>query len=293
MALFVQQIFEGLGLGAIYASLALALAIIFRSTGVVNFAQGEMALLGTYVVWQFNDDGLAIWAAIAVGVVLSFFGGALIERAIIRPVEGAKPLTIVIVTFGIFLVLNGLVVWIWSPIAKQFPAPLPSGGTEIGGVSIRTDSLFLLGILVVEVVAIWAYFRFTKLGMGMRAAALQPTESRLVGMRVGLMLMAGWGLSAAIGTLAGSLVANRLFLTPSLMVNLLVYAFAGAALGGFDSPAGAVIGGLAVGVCESLTITYVDVVGNQLRLLVPLALIVVVLLVRPQGLFGSTQVSRA
>ena len=292
MTLFAQQVLEGLGLGAIYSSLALALVIIFRSTGIVNFAQGEMALLGTYVVWQLAQWGLTIWLAILLGMVISFAGGAAIERVIVRPVEGAKPLTIVIVTLGIFLVANGMVVWIWSAIGKQFPSPLPAGGTALGGVRVRTDSLFLLGILLVEVAIIWAFFRFTKVGLGMRAAASEPTGSRLVGIRVGWMLMAGWGLAAAIGTLAGSLVANRLLLSPNLMINLLVYAFAAAALGGFDSPAGAVVGGLAVGVAEALAITYLPAIGNQLRLTVPLSLIVVVLLVRPQGLLGHAEVNR-
>ncbi len=293
MTLFAQQVLEGLGLGAIYSSLALALVIIFRSTGIVNFAQGEMALLGTYVVWQLFHWGLGIWLAIALGMVISFVGGAAIERVVVRPVEGAKPLTIVIVTLGIFLVANGIVVWIWSAIGKQFPSALPAGGTELATVRVRTDSLFLLGVLLLEVGAIWAFFRYTKFGLGMRAAALQPAGSRLVGIRVGLMLMAGWGIAAAIGTLAGSLVANRLLLTPNLMINLLVYAFAGAALGGFDSPVGAVLGGLTVGVAEALAITYLPAVGNQLRLTVPLLLIVVVLLVRPQGLLGRTEVNRA
>ena len=292
MQLFVQQIIEGLGNGAIYASLALALVIIYRSTGVMNFAQGEMALFGTYVAWQLTEWGLGVWGAILVALFVSFVGGAVIERTVIRPVEGGDPLTIIIVTLGLFLAFNGLTIWIWSAIAKPFPSPLPTGALEVAGTRLTKDSLFLVAILLGEVVAIWLIFRFTKLGLGMRAAALEPEWSRLVGIRVERMLMIGWGIAAVIGTLAGVLVAHEFFLTPTLMVNLLVYAFAAATLGGFMSPGGAVVGGLLVGVIESLTITYVDAVGNQLRLSVALFIIVAALLVRPEGLFGKASVQR-
>jgi branched-chain amino acid transport system permease protein len=292
MQLFVQVVVQGLGAGAIYASLALALVIIYRSTGVVNFAQGEMALMGTYFAWQMIEWGAGVRIAIAVALVASFLGGAVIERTVIRPVEGGEPLNIIIVTLGLFLAFNGVVIWIWSAIAKAFPSPVPQGAFEVATVRLSKSSLSLVVILVLEVLLIWAFFQFTRVGLAIRAAALEPEPSRLAGIPVGRMLMMGWGLAAAIGTFAGTLVAHDLFLTPTLMLNLLVYAFAAATLGGFESPSGAVVGGLLVGVIEALTVQYVDFVGSQLRLGVALFVIVFVLLVRPQGLFGRVVVAR-
>lgn len=292
MTTFVQQVVGGLGNGAIYASLALALVIIMRSTGVMNFAQGEMALFGTYCAWQLTAWGLGVWPAIVIALAGSFLGGAAVERSVIRPVERADPLTIIIVTLGLYLAFNGLTIWIWSAVAKAFPSPVPLGAVQVGGVRLAVDSLWLLGIVLAEVGIIWAYFRFTKIGLAMRAAALQPESSRLVAIPVERMLMIGWGIAAVIGTLAGSLIANQLFLTPTMMLNLLVYGFAAATLGGFESPTGAVVGGLVVGVFESLSVQYVSFVGNELRLGVALFVIVAVLLVRPSGLFGRVAVQR-
>lgn len=290
--LFFTQLANGIGAGAIYASLALALVLIFRSTGLLNFAQGEMALFSTYVTWWLWDQGAPIPMAILVSVAVSFVGGALIERIVIRPVESASPLIVVIVTLGMFLALNALTQVVFGTDAKQLASVFPDRVFDLGGVRLTAQTLGLVGVLVVECLLLWLVFQRTKVGLALRAVASNPTSSRLVGISVGRMLMIGWALAAALGALAGSLVVPATeALTASSMQAILVFAFAGAALGGFDSPLGAVVGGLVVGVANALTIEYLEPL-RDVELLVPFGIILGVLLVRPAGLFGTQRVER-
>jgi branched-chain amino acid transport system permease protein len=296
--LFVSQVLNGIGNGVIYGSVALALVLIFRVTGILNFAQGEMALFSTYVTWELTDSGMAVWLAILVSMALAFVGGALIERVFIRPVEeAASPLNVVIVTLGMFLALNSLTQLIFGTEPKLMPSPFPSGSVDlfsVGGdtVDVSKGTLGLMGVLVLECVLLWLLLQRTRLGLRLRAVSSNPVSSRLVGINTGAMLMLGWGLAAAIGAGAGSLVASeRTGIDASLMQTILVYAFAAAALGGFDSLIGAVVGGLVVGVAHALTIEYVDALDG-IELVMPLGLILVVLLVRPNGLFGRRTVER-
>ncbi|MFF5264463.1 branched-chain amino acid ABC transporter permease [Actinomadura viridis] len=293
MAGFVQQIVEGLGAGAIYASLALALVLIYRFTGVVNFAQGELAMFSTYVAWQFVQAGLPFWLALVLTLAVSFAGGMLIERVVIRPIEGAPELTIVIVTVGLFIFVNAAAGWIWSFLIKDFPDPFPGGAFRAGGVSVGYATLGILAVVGGVMGLLYLLFRHTKIGLGMRAVAAAPESARLVGIRVGRTLALGWGLAATVGAVSGVLVAPLLFLEPNMMGGVLIYAFAAATLGGFDSPAGAVAGGLIVGVAETLAGAYVGFIGSDLKIGVPLAVILGVLLLRPQGLFGRAAVERA
>ena len=294
MQLFLDQFFNGIGQGSVYASVALALVIIYRTTGLLNFAQGEMALFSTFVCWWFTDQGLGVWAALAVTIVLSFVAGGIIERVIMRPVEGAdkNPLNAVIVTLGMFLAINALAALIFikpGREALQMPLLFPEG--EIAGISKATIGRF--AVLGVECLVLWVLLQKTKIGLGLRAVASNPESSRLVGIKPGRMLMLGWAIAAAIGAVAGVLAASRgtgAFDT-SLMQQVLVFAFAAAALGGFDSPLGAVVGGLVVGVADALTIQYVDVLDG-IEIVVPFALILGVLLIRPNGLFGRNIVER-
>lgn len=292
MERFLQQFVDGLGSGAIYASLALALVLIFRSTGIVNFAQGEMAMFSTYIAWQFHAWGVPVWGAIAITVAVSFVGGGLVYQAAIRPVESASPLTLVIVTLGLLVAFNSAAGWIWTFLIKDFPSTFPGGGVEFAGARFGYHALGTLGVLVGVVIALAFLFQKTKIGLAMRAAASNPESSRLVGIRVGRMLMLGWALAAALGAIAGVLVAPKLFLEPNMMLGVQIYAFAAATLGGFDSPVGAVVGGLIVGVAENLAGSYVDFIGSELKLVVALAIIFAVLLVKPAGLFGKPQVAR-
>jgi branched-chain amino acid transport system permease protein len=267
--------------------------LIFRSTGIVNFAQGEMAMFSTFGAWALVQAGLPLGLAILVTLALSFVGGALIERVIIRPVEREDPLTILIVTLGLFILVNSLAGWIWGFNNRGFPRALPDGSAKLGGLNLSYESLGIVAVLLVVVGLLYLLFQKTKLGLAMRAAAANPDSARLVGISVGRTLMIGWGLAALLGALAGVLVAPQLFLDVNFMGGVLVYSFAAATLGGFDSPKGAVIGGWIIGVAETLAGEYIGFIGSDLTILVPLVIIFVVLLVRPNGLFGSPEVVRA
>ncbi len=288
MAAFFQQIVAGLATGAIYAALALALVIIHRATGVINFAQGEMAMFSTYIAWALIvHHGWPYWLAFVATLAISFVGGVGIQRLIIRPVERASILTTVIVTIGLVLVFNGLAGWIWSAEIRSFESPFPNETWTIGGVAISQQDVGHFGIILGLVILLALFFRFTKMGLAMRASALNPEASRFVGVRVGWMLAIGWGLAAMLGAVAGMLTAPTVFLDPNMMQAILIYAFAAAVLGGIDSPFGAVVGGLLLGVGLNLIGTYVDFVGADLRLPVALLIILIVLLVRPAGIFGK------
>ncbi|MER6615700.1 branched-chain amino acid ABC transporter permease [Streptomyces xantholiticus] len=293
MSEFLQQVVEGVGAGSIYASLALALVLIHRFTGIVNFAQGELAMISTYVAWQLVASGMPFWLALPVTLAISFAGGMLIERLLIRPVEGAPELTIVIVTVGLFIFVNAAAGLIWSFTVKDFPQPFPEGSVALAGVGIGWSTLGVIGVVAVVMGLLYLLFQHTRTGLVMRAVAANPASARLSGIRMGRVLMLGWGLAATVGALSGVLVAPLLFLEPNMMGGALIYAFAAATLGGFDSPVGAVAGGLVVGVAETLAGAYVGFVGADLKIGVPLLIILVVLLVRPQGLFGRAAVERA
>jgi branched-chain amino acid transport system permease protein len=289
----MQQVVAGLASGSIYAALALALVLIHRATGVINFAQGEMATFSTYIAWTLTTNhGWAYWPAFAVTLGVSFLGGAAIHQTIIRPNEKGSLLRVVIVTIGLLILFNGLVTWIWGGEVRAVQSPFPAGTTEIAGVAITTADIGTIAVVVGTVAALWALFQYTKLGLAMRAAAVNPAEARLVGVRVTWMLSLGWGLAAVLGAVAGMLAAPSVFLDPNLMAALLIYAFAAAVLGGIDSPVGAVVGGLTLGVGLNLIGTYVDFVGADLRLPVALLVILVVLLVKPTGIFGKAEVRR-
>jgi len=293
MSDFFQQVVAGLGSWAIYAALALALVLIHRATGVINFAQGEMAMFTTYIAWTLIvNHGWSYWPAFAATLGFAFVLGVGIQRVVIAPVSNASVLTIVIMTIGLVLTFNGLASLIWSAEIRAFPSPFPNETWQIGDVSISQQDVGTFGIVLVLVALLWAFFQFTKIGLALRASALNPEASRLVGVRVGWMLAIGWGLAAMLGAVAGMLTAPTVFLDPNMMQAILIYAFAAAVLGGIDSPLGAVAGGLLLGVGLNLISSYVDFVGADLRLPVALLIILVVLLVRPAGLFGKVVTSR-
>jgi branched-chain amino acid transport system permease protein len=289
MEVFIQQVVSGLATGSIYAALALALVMIYEATDVVNFAQGEMAMFATYVCWTLLNAGMPYWAAFFATVAIAFAGGVAIERIIIRPVEAAPILTIVIVTIGLLVIFNSLAGWIYSYIQKPFPSPFPKEPLKFGGIVFGAHDLGQIVVTLIVLLCIYLFFRFTPLGHRRRGAesGLQP----LVGSGR-WMLALGWGLASMFGAVAGIMVAPVLFLDPNMMGGVQIYAFAAATLGGFTSPLGAVVGGLIVGVVENLVGTYVKFIGTELKLTVALALIIVVLLVKPSGLFGRALVKR-
>jgi len=289
MEIFVQQVIAGLTTGGIYASVALALVMIYQATHHVNFAQGEMAMFSTFLAWALIQAGLPYWAAFFATVVVSFVLGAVVEFAVIRPLHRAPELSVVVVFIGLLVIFHSIAGWIFGTQIKEFPTPF----AKDAWYASRLMSAHQVGTIFVAlclVAALFSFFRYTTLGLTMRAAAQNPASSRLLGINVGRLLMLGWGLAAAIGAVAGMMVAPVVYLDPSMMIGVLIYAFAGALIGGIDNPVGAVIGGFLVGVLENLIGTYV--VGTELKLSVALVLIVGVLVVRPAGLFGRRVVQR-
>jgi branched-chain amino acid transport system permease protein len=289
---FAQQVTSGLAAGAIYASLALALVLIYQTTNVVNFAQGEMATFTTYIAWTLMHRGVPYWPAFVLTLLIAFGGGVAVERVLIRPLEHRAELVIVIFTIGMLTALNGLTGWIWGPEVKLFDSPFPNRSVIVGDVAISIRDIGTFGVCLGTVVALWLFFRFTTLGLAMRAVAYNPDASRLMGVRVGWMLALGWGFAAVLGAIAGLMAAPSVFLDPDMMLVVLIYGFAAAVLGGIDSPVGAVVGGLLLGVAINLLGAYVDFVGQELRLPTALAVLLVVLIVRPTGLFGRVLVRR-
>jgi len=287
---FLNQVFAGLATGSIYASVALALVMIYRATELVNFAQGEMAMFSTYIAWAMIDAGTPYWVAFFLTVGLSFVLGVAIQVLVLQRIRGQPVLALVAVFIGLLVIFNSLAGWIFTYTIKVFPSPFPAE-PPFGQHFVSAHELGATAITLALIALLWAFFRFTSWGLAMRAVAQNPVSSRLVGIRVGQMLALGWGLAAAVGSIAGMMVAPIVFLDPNMMSGILLYAFAGALLGGIDSPGGAVFGGFLVGVLENLLGAFV--VGHELKLVVALAVIVGVLLVKPTGIFGSQQVTRA
>ncbi len=291
MELFLQQLFSGLAFGGIYACMALAVVMIYQATDHLNFAQGEMAMFSTYIAFSLISLGVPYWWTFLLTMAISFVGGVLVERIIVRPVEGTSVLNEVIVFIGLLTIFNSLAGWIWDYTIKPFPSPFPEAPV-FGNKFVGTHDLGVIGVTLVVLSAVFLFFRFTPVGLAMRAAAQDPASARLVGIRVGWMLALGWGLAAAIGSVAGMMVAPIVFLEPNMMGAILLYGFAGALLGGISNPAGAVFGGFAFGVLETLVGAYVPFIGSELKLSVALVLIVAVLVFRPSGLFGYVVVKR-
>jgi branched-chain amino acid transport system permease protein len=291
MELLTSQILAGVATGAIYACMALAVVVIYQSIDHLNFAQGEMAMFSTFIAWQMIQWGLPYWVAFALTLVASFAGGILLERLLFRPLADAPIFAHVACFIGMFAVFNSVAGLTWDFSIKQFPTPFGSA-PFLGSQMISTHEAGMIGITLGLLVLLYAFFHFTRLGLAMRAAALLPESARLVGISVGYTIALGWGFAAAIGAVAGMLIAPIVFLEPNMMGGVLVYGFAAAVLGGLSSPFGAVVGGFLVGIIENLVGTYIPGVGNELKLPIALALIVTVLIGRPNGLFGRTIIRR-
>jgi len=285
---FLHQVLAGLATGGIYASLALALVMIYQATHLVNFAQGEMAMFATYIAWTLVNAGMPYWPAFLLTVGFAFVLGVVIERVIIRPVENAPVLAVVVVFIALLIILNSVTGWIYTYTIKTFPSPFPT--QPVFGKYMSAHEGGAIGVTLVVLLALYAFFRFTPLGLALRAAAQNPESARLVGIRVGWMLALGWGLAAAVGAVAGMMVAPIVYLDPNMMGGVLLYAFAAALVGGIDNPAGAVFGGFLVGVLENVLGAFV--IGNELKLAVALVLIIGVLVVKPSGFFGKVLVTR-
>jgi branched-chain amino acid transport system permease protein len=291
--IFAQQTVAGLAQGTIFASLALALVLIYRATKHINFAQGEMAMATTYVAYQLTRWGVSYWLAFFLTLVIAFALGAVVQLGLIRPVEHRSVIAVVIVTIGLFILIDGLVTWKWGADQKFMPAPFGNRVYHLGDVALARQDIGILIITLGSVFLLWAFFRFTKIGLGMRAAAVRPAAARLVGVRTDALLAVGWGLAAVLGAVAGLMTEpTQYVLQPTMMQAVLLYAFAAAVLGGLESPAGAVVGGLALGVFLNLVGQYVGFATSELRLPIAFAVLLGVLLLKPNGLFGRREVRR-
>jgi branched-chain amino acid transport system permease protein len=289
--IFAQQTVAGLAQGAIFASLALALVLIYRATEVINFAQGELAMATTYIAYQLTLWGLSYWLAFFLTLPIAFVLGVVLQVVFIRPVHQSI-IAVVIVTVGLFILIDGLVTWKWGADLKFMKAPFGNHVYRAGGVAFARQDIGVLATSILSVILLWGLFQFTKIGLAMRAAALRPAAASLVGVRVNWMLAIGWGLAAVLGAVAGLMTEPTQFLQPTMMQPILLYAFAAAVLGGLESPAGSVIAGLMLGVFLNLVGQYVGFATSELRLPLAFAVLLVVLLFKPSGLFGRKQVRR-
>ena len=290
-SIFAQQTVAGLAQGAIFGSLALALVLIYRATEVINFAQGELAMATTYIAYQLTVWGLSYWLAFFLTLPIAFVLGVAIQVVLIRPVQHSV-IAVVIVTVGLFILIDGVVTWIWGADLKFMKAPFGNAVYHAGSVAFARQDIGVLLVTILTVVLLWLLFQFTKLGLAMRAAALRPAAASLVGVRVNAMLAIGWGLAAALGAVAGLMTEPSQFLQPTMMQAILLYSFSAAVLGGLESPVGAVVGGLAIGVFLNLVGQYVGFATSELRLPIAFAVLLIVLLIKPNGLFGRRQVRR-
>ena len=289
MDAFIHQVVSGLAAGSIYAAVGLALVMIYQSTHHLNFAQGEMAMFSTFIAWALLEKAWPYWAAFFVTIAASFILGFVVQRIFLRPVEKAPVLTNVIVFIGLLVIFNSVAGWIFDYTIKPFQSPFPKDAWFTTRF-FSAHEVGSMGVTFLVLLALFLFFRFTPVGLAMRAAAQNPDSARLVGIRVSMMLAVGWGLAAAIGSVAGMMIAPVVFLDPNMMSGILLYGFAAALFGGIDNPWGAVLGGLIVGVLENLLGAYV--IGTELKLSVALVMIVGVLTLKPSGLFGKVVVTR-
>ena len=291
MELFLHQVLAGLATGGIYACMALAIVMIYQAIHHLNFAQGEMAMFSTFVAWQLIEWGVPYWGAFFLTIGLSFVAGVVIERTVFKPLQRAPVLAHIVAFIALFAIFNSLAGFIWDFTIKSFPTPFGQQSLFGGGL-IGAHDAGMIAVTLVLLVLLFLFFRNTRVGLAMRAAATNPESARLVGVRVGWMIALGWGMAAAIGAVAGMMIAPVVFLEPNMMLSILIYGFAGAVVGGLTSPGGAVIGGFAVGIIENLAGTFIPVVGPELKLTIALTLIVTVLMFKPTGLFGARVVTR-
>lgn len=292
MDTFIQLVIDGLSLGSIYAALALAIVLVNQSTGLINFAQGAMAVLSAYIAYVFIGWGLPPIIAILCSIVVSFGIGAVVERLLIRRFEQGEPNTAVVVTIGLLTLVTGICGWLWGYNNRQFPSLFPLTTVDVFGAVISVRSLGTTLVIIAIMVLLQLLFLGTKLGLALRAVSVNPHSAALSGLPVGRLLMVGWGLAAGLGAVAGALVAPQLTLTPGMMDTALVYALAAVIIGGLNSPLGAVVAAWGIGVLENLAAVYVPFIGHDLKIAVPFVILFVVLLLRPQGLFGRKVVVR-
>ena len=291
MTKFINLTLSGVSIGAVYAAVALALVLIWRATRIVNFAQGAMLMITTFIASAVIDSTGSYVVGLLVALAAGLIMGAVVERVLIRPVEGGPPLNAVIVALGLYSLLVATAGMIWGNTPRAFPAAFSLRGYQVGSTTLlfTPNDTFIVLLVLFVALALALLFRFTKLGLQMRAAAFAPEVARLLGTRVGRMFTIGWALAALAGSLAGVLVAPSVFLGPTSFDPILISGFVAAVLGGLDSPPGAVIGGIALGLALSYVSGYE---GSALAPMAALLILVIVLMVRPTGLFSAAKERR-
>lgn len=292
MTKFFQLVIAGIEIGSIYSLVALAIVIIYASTGLKNLAQGEMAMFSAFIAFQFYNWGLGVWLAAILAIIVTFFLAMALQQVVLRPVQDSSLLTVVIVTLGVFLGLSSLAGFIWGYLVQAFPAMFPDNAISVGSVRIGVPAIGVFAVLLVLAGGLFALFQFTKIGLAMRAVSYNKETSLLVGVQVNRVIMVGFGLAATLGAAGGIFAAPKLFLDPFMMLTVLIYALAAAAFGGLDSPLGAVLAGLFIGIVENLAGGYIGFIGSDLKIVVPLVLILGTLIFRPQGLLGKKYIPR-
>ena len=292
MSTALEQLAIGLANGSIYAAMGLALVLVYKGSHVLNVAQGEMALFAAYIAWWLMNLGLPLPVAYAGALLVAFAMGVAL-RYLLVPVQGSGgELSVLIVTLGVFLALNSLDGRLWGDLPLALGSPFSDSVIRFSGVALTWHQAGMLGVIAALMIVVTGFFQFSRAGLYLRAAAENELSARLSGIPVSRALALGWGLAAVVGAVGGLLIAHITFLSPPVMFGVLIYAVASAILGGFDSPLGAVVGGLIVGVVESVSSFYVPFVGNDLKIVAPILIIVLVVLVRPQGIFGTQAVGR-
>ena len=296
MELFVARLFDGLANGSTYALIALALVMIYKATTLINFAQGEMAMFGSFIVLALaTEQGVPMWLAVFIGMVISALIGAGIERTLIRPFDPADHLPLVIITLGLFLMFGSLAGIIWRFDPRQFPELFPSGSAlSFGTATLTWYTVCVVATVLVVAGLLTVLLNTTKIGLAFRAVSSNLESSELSGIRVGPTLQFGWALAAAVGTLAASIyVADPIRqLEPTVMARVLIFSSAAAALGGLDSLWGAIVGGIAIGMVQSIVVQYVPFIPNEMSLAAAVLVLVLVLVFKPSGLFGTPAVER-
>ena len=287
MQQFLNLTLIGIVLGVVFAAFALTLVLIFRATRIINFGQGAMAMFSTYLGLQTIQAGYSYWLALAVALVSGFVIGGIVERVIVRPVETGPELNAVIVTLGVFVAFIALASILFGNTLESFPAPFRLSGFEVGdlNIAVTRNDLYRLVAVLIAMGLLLGLFRFTTLGLQMRAAAFGQEVARLLGVRVGWMLTLGWALAGLFGALAGMLIAGGGLVSPNFMDGVVVFGFVAAVLGGLDSFVGAVVGGIVLGLTSTYVTGYLD---SSLVTLAALAILLAVLLLKPGGLFSSS-----
>jgi branched-chain amino acid transport system permease protein len=279
----LQLALSSLSIGSIYAIVALSLAIPFKASRVLNFAQGELVTLGAYIALMLASFGLPYPVMVPATLLVAAAFGIVVERLVIRPIIGAPEFTLVIATFALGLIIRALIRVHWQDNVFFLPAPYSGPAFAAGSLRINPSYLVIVGCTAALVAVLVFFFQQTRLGKAMRAVAFNQTAARLMGISVNTVFRLAWALSAAIGALAGLLLAPVIGINPELG-HLIVKALVAAVIGGFGSLGGAVFGGLLLGVLE----TYAGALfGAALKEIIPFAILIAILLVRPQGLWGT------